>query len=1023
MLGKHTTSSTSFDGDDDDDDIHEAHTPLLLKRALLEEQATTPMAAAHTPKKAKMVGVSYLAAGASFNAVPSGAATHEDAIQRLYGVVNSLRDKPEHREDGYDEIAKAYYTKSWVSVEHGRFEALRAHPDYTFIEKVAGISGRKPETLFNTEAFDQTAKRMLQRAATIDEVRREALKDIGSAQTIVQGMQKKEKQSVADIGRGRAVLSNLRSIQSAYADNVEAAATRLQAEDRVQDIFKEDGTIRGTPLRHWFSATARCRYPGEGADSVLWADQLLQWFEERAVDATVYTAWFANDSTADVGALQLDENATTQQAQANNPRAIRVAAVTSLVSQLARVPANLDYVVRRVAGEKLLPASGHYATNAQDFAADIRALFALLAEGDDGTDGENSKTHVSWRRTTYRVYLHLRCMHERWYGPELGPDAVGTPSECQRRPVLEQPVPVEVAAPPRRAFSTRNERVNRANLYDASGVSERRALKIENPRDYQLFVLDMFTPLYRHGLIGVLYDTAKLQRYLCDSDVYMRDSLVCVQQKKAVEAFDKMLLVQASSSVDQTLLRTDFFFGAVPLQVDVYPSSNEKSVESYIGNVLLLYLSALDNLLDDKEAKTPEDATAERTVDNDAALDIYMSLERRLGCSGVEMRQHREMRARALVQLAGGVELYRGFVRAVLETRTLLDELVALAEATALAVSLRTDKLLDTLLLQDEERALLDESRTEKPATDAYRRAVRRALHLVLREQDDFRFEDRLGTLIDALEKIMDVAYTEQVERSRKLAAAADELVKEIKARTGNIAGGEREPEDERERDIVAKIERLKRILSHTYVPSAQWAIDPQNTGVIMLSAKYTAAVDMAYEMVQANTANLASATLEDLKLSPITRTIFAELVAHVMARTEARNPSVLTLNRFMDDTMKAGRSLMIRMRKLPRIPNIGIGAPRRIGYGRTSQAVSTTSSVGDFLYGERSHAPRNQWVMIEARDMRRNYERERAKEEAEHKLAEAAAQVRRAQIANGGTASVPVPPAPVVFSGARRLF
>ena len=83
-------------------------------------------------------------------------------------------------------------------------------------------------------------------------------------------------------------------------------------------------------------------------------------------------------------------------------------------------------------------------------------------------------------------------------------------------------------------------------------------------------------------------------------------------------------------------------------------------------------------------------------------------------------------------------------------------------------------------------------------------------------------------------------------------------------------------------------IGNLKQALAETYIQSGEWAMRPENSGVLLVSDKYRSAVNSAYEATQAlnddgrpRMPNLYKLTMDTLKRSA-TKVSFAKLVAGV---------------------------------------------------------------------------------------------------------------------------------------------
>lgn len=948
-------STASADGDEELS--NEIHFPAGLSNVLKEQGLAA---------KAKPMNTNFsmpISTTAAVNAMPSGSATHEDSITVLHNVTEKLNayNKP-HREDGYQEIngEATYFGPDWLDEEQVRQHLITTHPEYQFLMLVAGASHREPTILFKKEALDQHSKRLLQRAATTDEIRKENLKDISSVQRSIDSVIKLQSAADLDLKKGRAILQNLRAMQNAYTEIVEASLENMEE----KSILKKDGSLQlerivrigevnvsvAASLDQFVSLSSRCKYPTEGLDSSLFADEVLRWFSTLAVDT-------------DVLALITNMPTAKEVAEDHNPAFIRLAVLMTFSYALTKTPANLHFVVSRM--KNSFPAEGEYAKTPHLFEQDLVELFERLVLHSD----DDSKAHVTWKYMNINVYLQLACMYERWYGKTAEMPQTEEEDKCGTfRPILQKP------KAKRAKKSSRSARMDDEELYgygddeEDAKLSEirRKQRETTDPEEYQQFLMQILMPLFRHGFSTLFYNVEKLRRYICDTDVRVKDVLACAGE----QATDKLVFVQPSGSVEQTLVRVDYFFGGVDKTgLDIFPENawagqtftrqnpfvleTLTPFESFLNASLQLYVRALVNI-----NNTAANAVHQKeSVEDNEVLNPSLwreKLQTALMCSKDSLKTHYELRLAATYQLSGATRLYADFVRQARDARTMLSKIQSSLALDKVTVFLSSGTL-DTLLLQNEELALTSDTIDVK-TSEILRRTIRKIINLMIKKTVDL--PKNVDEFTIGLDNVLTEAAAEQTKRAEDIQKANQGLREQL-IRSLSVAGGP--GGDLREVQIGDLIERLKRLLAKTHIDSVEWTMSPQNSGVLMLSPQYTTAVDMAYEMVQEHAPNLSNSTLEDLKLRTSTKVVFAELVAHIIARTESLNPRTLQLNRFTEDTLRHGRALMTRIRRLAPIRDAGIGSiPHYQG-----SSVASRDGRGGF-------APRNRFAVAEDREMRR---------------------------------------------------
>jgi len=903
-------------------------------------------------------------AQAVFSALPTGAATHQDAVQKLETLVGKIGDP--HREDGYSETEDSFFGENWLSVQHHRQQLLMKDPEYSFLQLVAGASGREPEALYDKEALDQYAKRSLQQAATLDEIRKELLKDVDTSQKMIETLRKTQSENSELLIEGNVIARNLKSIAEVWNRDVDGALTKVKAQ--LEETAK---SVAG------WSFDARCRYPLDGADSALFGDDVLQLLWLEGVNESRLEKYEALVTNLPTGVAS-KKTFLTSKAKDNNPKNMTMAAVMSFVYALTKTRNNLHYVVQRnfSAVPAVFPSTGMYASKPDQFENDIVALFELF-------NTDNAKRHVTWDKITVQTYVHLVCMYERWYGshPEDSDKPVnagGGDVYCVKRPILRKPTKprTEQARPfrtRRSSFVGEEEEDFDEIMVDGTDVRKEER-KTKDPEEFQTFLLIMFQPLFRHGMATLAWDVGKLRRYVCDSDTRVRDVLAC--ERNSDDLANALVLVQPSTSVEQTLVRLDYFFGGISLEkIDVRPTlvNTSKSDMSLLDQFLTAtYQLYVFSLIDEKSQDVIDSYKNLSTTQIPFADGIGSeNWKKIIGPQEETKKSHESLRTRAVYQLSGGMSLFVSYIRQVRHARQFASAVSYAALATASTSNLLNSDILRLTLLDEEEAVLVSDDQ-KSTTTNLYRRAVRNALDTLVSIASPYSVSAKATELAPLVERVLQDATKTVSDRAASIRGIEDGFVKRMEELINANSPAEATA-NVRETMAADRIRRLKRLLAATYVPSAQWASKAQNSGYLIVSAAYTTAVNMAYECVQENAPNIANATLLDLKISPMTKTVFAELVAHMLARTESRNPRTLTLNRFPDDVLRAGRSLMMRIRKLPPLTQVGLGVERNGGSGLRNKYENYPSSEADRGYAS-LFAPRNRWVMAETREARDKY-------------------------------------------------
>jgi len=961
-------ASKSNDGESADDMARAIHFPSAL-REVLDNQPAAGLAAPFDPMQQNTI---------SFDAVQTGSITQEDSISVLQKVKQSLEDyRGEHREDGYNSETGQYFDRAWRTEEQIRQHLINSHPEYRFIMLVAGASHKDPTVLFKREALDQNSRRILQRAATVDAIRKEALKNVTEADKSIKSAIELQTKGDQDIKEARSILSELSIVKKEYTDTINPIINAVNNDG----ILSDQGIVRGNPLPtldEILTLASRCKYPREGLDSTLFVNEFIRFLTIIAVKRS--------EVAADDAQLAVAKN--------NNPTRITISAIMCFLYTISKTPANLHYAVEQMnhAGN-VFPRRSVYARTPSLFEDDVmRFVEAATTKSDN-----NSKKHVTWVNMSINVWISLNCIRERWYGigneeyseSEGEGTSEGTSEsdesedgECGNSiPNIEKP---SIEAIERRGGG-RSRRLEEEDIYGYGEADENSSLyKVRKkkrtttrPEEYQRFLIEVFLPLFLHGFSTLFYDVEKLRHFICEEDVRIKDALRCRENAEGggggeEEANDKILFAKVTQSKQQTLVRLEYFFGGLSRKdLDIYPNNawpltlgnaNQKPLtpfESFYAATISMYKKSLSNEQDERvDYAYPLTESRRDIVDN---ADIRTSMEQAIQCGVESLKNHYRLRKNASYQLSGATEAYENFVKQSRAARETFRKMATDIPNNQI-VNFLAGNSTQTFLTSDQEEALLQHG-----DSNINGEVRRRSLRKIISKLGEVNFVTAMvDPFINSANAITTTAERDQTTRAEEISKVQKGLVNEL-MRSLSVAGAA--DEAARDESIEKLISRLKKLLSATHVDSVEWSLSPHNTGVLMLSPQYISSVDVAYQMVQENAPNLANCTLEDLKLRPSTQVIFAELVAHVIARTESLNPRTLQLNRFTKDTLRHGRSILTRMRRLDPIKDAGLGT------GMPNSTVPKFSRSSAIAPNSGHFQPRNEHVMGEEKKFRINYE------------------------------------------------
>lgn len=929
-------TTQSSDGDDQSNDIH---FPAALRAVLEQTKQQQPAPSASMASVAKSV-------------LPAASVLNQESIVVLDSVKKKLEKfQGVHREDGFDPDDNSYFGKKWTNEQQVRQHLISAHPEYQFIILVSGASNRNLSTFYQKEALDQHSKRLLQRAATADAIRSEAFRSVSEAQKSIENLESAQVRTDADLRSLRSAISDLNVVVNDDGEVVAPAVRQVTEQSALRPDGVYENATNGSSADQVLSTAARCKYPAEGLDSKQFVGEFLAWLSTYAVRPTIFRP----------------ESPEAARARDNNPTYITVAALVSFLYSLSHNPANLKYAVQRMQDAQLFHDNSTYAQSHDLFAHDVLRLVSAMTENSD----DDAKFHVSWEYVSVNVYLALKCIEERWYPVE---NVLPESQVCDEgRLSLQRP---ESGRTTRSGLGNGSRRIQDEELYgygddeDDAELNKvrRKRRRVPNSSDYRRFIIQVFMPLFEHGFSALFYDMEKMKRAVCDSDVRINDVLLCKEDSE--KALTKLLMVQSTTNAQRTSARVDYFFGGVNKRdLDIMPDVARQGVketpfEEFFSALSFIYVSAINaptaaHAIDNNQIIQQQEAIQEE--------ETMQSLRAGMLCGRDSLKNHYKLRELAAYQLSGATDLYAQFVRQARASRRILGSLQSTISGRIIAQELDGTSY-DTELTDAEEQALVSED--DALVNESSRKRALRKIIQKMAGSITF-FNNKLTNLIESLQRVLGDAREKSLARAEQISAAQNGLREQL-LRSLSAQGAQ--GEELREAQIGRLIDRLKRLISRTHIDSVEWATNPQNTGVVDLSPQYIAAVEMAYVFVQRTAPNLANCTLDDLKLRPSLRVVFAEVVAQMLASTESRHPRSLQLNRFSVDTLRNGRNLAIRLRRLEPLRTAGTGT----NWDRSMLNYSGTSDIGVGPDGQ--FPARNRYVQHAERHFRSEYDRERRK-------------------------------------------
>jgi hypothetical protein len=932
------------------------------------DYASGYMNSAPTPARSS---ITPLKRASAFSFVGSGSPIAQESVAGIPRLKQQTF-ATELRQDGYDPAAKRYFSRQWIDEATLRRQLLLQDPEYNFLELVSGFSGRDANYFYNSEPLDQHAKRMLQRAAVADEINKTALSDMDHASSVMKEFTKRSAEilkTYTDFLRIQAQLQR----STADWQNISNAFVRVdQRRDHETDVHA------------YLTFFARFQSASEGVDSIQFAERFLACIVSLAQKAET-TLWSARDAAADGAYRTASERMI--------PRELYISAFWTFALFAARDETALVYATQRMRAASVFPTLGVYASNERLFADDIRVLIELVTMRPmpigQVPERAHTKNAVTMKTMSPRLYIHLRCMLLRWYGarkkhknhaaatPEppaskaSRADAAAIASSksddeeedvdetCNDVPLLLRPTRIAARASATNRIKiggrSRQEEQYDESLFVDTGadntrlwVAQQELMNTTNPDQYQDFIITVLGALYRHGVGSLFYDNTRIRTLLCKDAEAVAAATRCAEIE---QKFKQLRRVSPEPEQQNVLATLSYFFGGVNVQ-DI----------SLVPHTTWLYKIDAQEEPDHTYAtwnSTPYafiDAALllfEVTVSPPAAAALQWEWHR----GGTNVMQLRDVRRPGIVARFTADEMYNTRLEAIKKfmylgpgainshidertyaalqaigfTRELVDIIHEFSELrTAYAQSADTaSSLVNANFVMDipvymssaDEQSLSTPTETPAATSELFKRVL------------DQTSRDAIAADLARVRAVVDAGvaklHVDIDMHNRKLLEAEEGVLDKLNKRYGINTNSNTGHE---------AIQNIKDALAETYVPSADWALMPENTGIIIVTAKYRAGVDSAYSAIQLRVPSLANASLDDLKTSPITKTLFAQLVAAKIAEIELRNPAGLTLNN------ASSYNILHTSKILHSLQHLEL---RRVGMGTAGGQQSGTSRVG----------------------------------------------------------------------------
>lgn len=175
-------------------------------------------------------------------------------------------------------------------------------------------------------------------------------------------------------------------------------------------------------------------------------------------------------------------------------------------------------------------------------------------------------------------------------------------------------------------------------------------------------------------------------------------------------------------------------------------------------------------------------------------------------------------------------------------------------------------------------------------------------------------------TISSSLSQATAVMETETTKIRENLARYDQTLLEAEKGILSRVTN--RYKDETKGNSSIEFVKDLKRLFGEMYVPSANWAMRPENTGMVLVRAVYVFAVNKAYSLVMEFAPNLRGVSLDVMKSDDRVRVKFADFVAVHIARSRNIIPASLTLNRQPDDMVHRARDAMLALQRVQSLNN-----------------------------------------------------------------------------------------------------
>lgn len=851
-------------------------------------------------------GQGVVNAASAFSAMPSGAQAQSHDVLNFSPPPAELS-----RADGFDTRQGQYFTSDWVNNRANRMKMLYKDPEYAFLSRVAGFSGREAERLYDVEALDQHARRMLQRAAVAEELSKTALSDIDHANTVIKDIARRNNETLKNYTDAVRALTQVKNSKAEW-DSAKAKFRTVQATK-----YSPDKVVDPVSFNKYLTLYARIHSPSEGVDNAQFAERLLSFITALAQKRALVSADYVER-----------EPATSYETRANEkiPLELHLSVFWTFTLYATKSHSALEYAARRMYNQKSFPAESVYAKDdvtMRLFCDDIRTLVDLVSfRTKPASAGEaHTQNAVSMKTMSALLFIHLRRMHSRWYPTDATTGAPPADAPVFLKPTRRQGRAQGRARRIQIVGQTRDEEEEPEMLFvdvaqggSALSKEQRQLMNTTNPDQYQNFLITVLGGLYRFGTATLFYDTDRLRGILCKDSENVKSALLCSD----IDGKFKILhSVAPDQNVENVIATTDYFFGGMDTRsAGSLPSVNwmfddRLEYDNVYGNTTLyiffdgsLRLFESVALAEDWEWFTNENGLSKKTstLQNATALFLrrfkelllFMPIE-----SNVQ-RNHEKWRDYAILQEIGVVDAFADIIKSYEKIRDAANSSSYTGDTEITPVS-----ELVSYMGAEETKSVVEEK-----ASPAAIKTLFRKIEAVGDVTARTEVDEQLETVVASFERY-ERAMKERVnDQNGMLLDAEKNILTRVNKRFNSSLDANSTSEI---------VDNLKRALSQTYIPPADWATRPENTGTLFVSDKYRAAVDLAYEQVQMNCPNLNGVPLDTLKIDNVTQTFFAQFVASKILEIELTTNDRLTLNNAASHNVLRSIKIMRNLQKVAR--------------------------------------------------------------------------------------------------------